>query len=523
MIKGIIMLEHNVICIDKALNFHTTNLVLSSLLTMLPVNFLWCNEEGNIIGCNESAMSFFNFHEGNNDLIGKNLKNFGSVSAWSNTQKVLETGESLLIEENHIGSNGEKVYFLSMKSPIIKDNKIVGAVIIGIDITDRKRLEKDLIKSREELMIANESKKIFLDNIRHDLRFPFTGILGLSQMLAANEVNFAKKESLNDIVQSSELLLSHLNDIMSYVELENGLIPTIKNDFDITRVLQEVFIIMVPAAKTRGLDLAIKIEKDFTSHVLGDDVKLHRILLNLLSNAIKFTETGCIEIIGEWHQESNSTGIAKITIRDTGIGISPHKKDFIFGKFNRLDSSYHGKYDGKGLGLAIVKEFLDEIGGQIELKSVVGEGSDFIVAVPYEISLFHRIEKTLRNIKKVMLVEDYPIVSKISKKLLEGDKNIKCEVYVATTGEEAINLAKKNEYDLILMDIGLPDMSGYEATRQIISSKNSLNATTPIVALTAHEEIATECINAGMIDLIVKPLDEDKLQLVFAHFLPKGE
>ena len=517
------MLEHKVICIDKELQFHTTNLVLNSLLTMLPVNFLWCNEAGNIIGCNESYMAFFGHHESNNNLIGLNLKEFGSQESWENTQKVLETGDSLLIEESHTTKDGEKVYFLSMKSPIVKNNKIVGAVIIGIDITDRKRLEIELIKSRESLLIANESKKNFLDNVRHDLRFPFTGILGLSQLLLSKETDPIKRDSLSDIVQCSELLLSNLNDIMHFVELEDGYLPNVKKEFDITKVLQEVFIIMTPVAKNKRLDFSIKIEREFNQHVVGDEEKLKRILLNIVSNALKFTNSGYVEITGSWFQENDSKGIAQIIVSDTGIGIPSNKKDFIFGKFNRLEPSYHGKYEGKGLGLAIVKEFLGEIGGQISIESEVGVGSHFKVAVPYELSLFNRIQKISSNANahKVLLVEDYDLVSKVSKKILENNDIVRCSVDVACTGKEAIEFTKKNKYELILMDIGLPDMTGYEVTKKIISSKNSLNSKTPIIALTAHDEVIENCIDAGMIDLIPKPLSEDKLGLVQVHLTKK--
>lgn len=517
------MIEHNVICIDKALQFHTEHLVLNSLLTMLPVNFLWCNETGQVIGCNESYMKFFEHHELINDLIGLNLRDFGGKSAWMNTQKVLETGQSLLIEESHLTKNGERVHFLSMKSPLIKNNKIVGAVIIAVDITDRKRLEIDLINSRESLLIANESKKNFLDNVRHDLRFPFTGILGLSQLLLSNETDPIKRDSLNDIVQCSELLLTNLNDIMHFVELENGFFPDIKKEFDIPKVLQEVFVILVPVAKNKRIDFSIKIEKAFSQQVVGDEEKFKRILLNLVSNALKFTDSGYVEITGSWFQENDSKGIAQVVVSDTGIGIPSDKKDFIFGKFNRLDPSYHGKYEGKGLGLAIVKEFLSEIGGQISIESELGVGSHFKVAVPYELSLFSKIEKISSNdnAHKVLLVEDYALVSKVSKKILENNDIVRCSVDVASTGKEAIELAQSRKYELILMDIGLPDMTGYQVTKKIISSKNSINSQTPIIALTGHDEEVQNCLDAGMIDLIPKPLSEDKLELVQVHLTKK--
>ena len=517
------MLEHNVICIDKALQFHTTNLILNSLLTMLPVNFSWCDESGNIIGCNESAMKFFDIQSGFYNLIGLNLKNITSTEAWKNTKKVIDTGESLLVEESHITADGDKVYFLSMKSPIVKNNKIVGAVIIGVDITDRKRLEKELIESRESLLIANESRKIFLENIRHDLRFPFTGILGLSQLLLSNEKDPIKKDSLNDIVQSSELLLANLNDIMNFVELESGQISDINKEFDIAKVLQDVFVMMTPAAKNKRLDLIVKVENQFTKYVVGNEEKLKRIVMNLVSNAIKFTESGYVEITGSWFQEDDSKGIAQIIVSDTGIGIPENKRDFIFGKFNRLDPSYHGKYDGKGLGLAIVKEFLGEIGGQVSVESNSMGGSNFKIAVPYQISLFHKIETMTKkaNTYRVLLVEDYPLVSKVSKKILETNNKLTCSVDVASSGKEAIALAKKNPYKLILMDIGLPDMTGYEVTKKIIACKNSPNYNTPIVALTAHDEMVESCINAGMVDLIPKPLSEDNLDRVFAYLIPK--
>src|SRR5271166_336212 len=370
-----------------ALELESQIVAFYALFNLFNINFCWCNEEGVIEGGNQELVDCLQMNN-IDEIIGKKHSNFSSKSAWENTQEVLNSGNSITAEEIHTKENGESIYFLSMKSPIkAKDGKIIGAVILAVDITDRKLLEFELEKSLEAAQLSDKTKTQFLRNMRHDLRTPLSGILSIAQFLESNEQDETKKQYLGDINKSSESLLNHLNEILEYVKIESGELPVIDKKFDIYKLLDDTYRMIRTIAVSKKLDFTVSVDISTPKNLIGDYVRTERILINLISNAIKFTEKGHVKVSVNWHQKSEERGIVQFIIDDSGIGIPLDKQDIVFERFNKLNASYSGIYSGNGLGLKMVKQFLEEIEGQHELESEPGKGTIFKVFIPYTIPL----------------------------------------------------------------------------------------------------------------------------------------
>jgi signal transduction histidine kinase len=269
---------------------------------------------------------------------------------------------------------------------LFRSGEVIGVVNVAIDITDRKIMEKELIKAKDMAEIGQKTKKEFLSNMRHDFRTPFSGILSISQFLEANESDETKKSFLKDIETSSESLLKHINDILEYVHLDKQT-ALVREEFETSVLLNDIYNMLSPVANEKNIDFKFFINKDFPKKLIGDALKTTQVLLHLLSNAVKFTQEGSVELYISW-----MNGVAQFVISDTGIGIPKDKHEDILNPFSRLTSSYSGVYEGKGLGLAIVKDILEEIDGQFKLTSEVGKGTLFKVVIPYQISLLDTVQ-----------------------------------------------------------------------------------------------------------------------------------
>lgn len=370
-----------------ALELESQTVAFDSLFNLFNINFCWCNEEGIIEGGNQKLVDCLQMNN-IDEIIGKNSKHIFSQSAWQNTQEVLKSGNSITAEEIHTKENGENVYFLSMKSPIKSpEGKIIGAVVLAVDITDRKLLEFELEKALEASQLSDRTKTQFLRNMRHDLRTPLSGILTISEYLENTELDPEKKQYLGDIHKSSHSLLNHLNEILDYVKIESGELPIIDKKFDFIKLLDDTYRMMRTIAVSKKLDFTVSVDISTPKNLIGDYVRTERILINLISNAIKFTDKGYVRISINWIEKTETKGIVQFKIEDTGIGIPEDKQDMVFERFNKLNASYSGVYTGAGLGLKLVKQFLEEIGGQHELESEPGKGTIFKVFIPYTIPL----------------------------------------------------------------------------------------------------------------------------------------
>lgn len=376
---------------DQTLHLQAKEVAFDALFDLLPINFSWMDRDGCVLGCNRRVLESLHL-QSFDEIIGKHTVDIASELAWQNTQKVVATGQSLSREEVHLNNDGSEIYFLSLKSPLKSpEGRVLGVVNIAIDITDRKKAEKELGIAKEAAEVANHAKSEFLNNMRHDLRTPFTGILGLAQLMEAEETDPDKKESLGYIVQSADALLEHLNEIFEFVQVESGQLPIIDTPFDLHQLLSDLSKMMLPIAKDKKIDFTITKDNQLPQFPIGDRIRIQRILMNLVSNAIKFTPKGHVKVQAGVVENSEKVPLIYFKIEDTGIGIPQDKCDLIFERFHRLTPSYSGVYSGKGLGLRIVKQFLDEIGGEFHLGSVLEKGTTFTVLIPHKPSLLGKM------------------------------------------------------------------------------------------------------------------------------------
>jgi two-component system, OmpR family, aerobic respiration control sensor histidine kinase ArcB len=503
---------------NKTFQVKAKDVALDALFNLFPINFSWVNRDGFILGCNQELMRCLNI-QSFDSMVGEHITDFSSKAVWENTQKVIETGDPFIGEEIHIKADGSTLYFWSMKNPI-KDceGNVIGAVNIALDITERKSMELNLRQLKEAAELADKVKTDFLINMRHDLKTPLSGIVTISEFLKNSETQTTRRSYLQDIKQCAESLLTHLGEILDQIKIESGEFSIIEKEFNIHSLLKNIYSIMLPSSKTKHIDFTLTLDY-IPPNFIGDVARTERILINLISNAINFTEKGYVKFVAHWFPSSNGKGTLQFIIEDSGVGIPEDKKSIIFEKFCRLNPSYEGIYAGSGLGLHIVRQFIEEIGGTYDLQTTLGKGTSFTVNLPYKVPVIKvsysdipipneplntpiELNYTL-NKYKVLLVEDNKIIARISKDLLES---LNCIVDIAPNGKEAINLIDKFYYDLILMDIGLPDMDGYKVTQHI----RTCNITTPIIAITAHSEDKErkKCLEVGMNEMITKPLTQ---------------
>lgn len=389
-----------------------------------------------------------------------------------------------------------------------------GFILDCRDITQRKL-------DAEELVRLQKAKEQFLANISHEIRTPINGIAGMAGLLSQDSSPEERATYLNAIKHSAENLKVIINDILDLAAIESGKLRFETIPFNLHDLLPSVVGMFAYQAKEKKLGLDYRIQGSLNRILLGDPVRLNQILINLISNAVKFTHTGRIEVLCSAEQRSRSGCVVKIQVIDTGVGVPADKLDTIFDSFSQADASVTRKYGGSGLGLTIVKQLVELQKGTIEVKSEEHKGSNFIVRIPYTFARAEhkkkiKVPKPNEGIAaghheglRILLVEDNDINRLYAKSILQ---QWNCSVDIAENGLVAIEKIKNNYYDVVLMDVQMPVMDGYEATRAI-RLMDSLMSSAPIVALTANatKTDIEKCLSSGMNDYLPKPFTPDDL------------
>ncbi len=367
----------------------------------------------------------------------------------------------------------------------------------------------ELILAKENAERASEAKVQFLSTITHELRTPLYAVTGLTHLLLEESPTPNQKEHLNSLKFSGEYLLSLINNILDLNKLEANKVELENTSFNLQKRINDVLIALGKSAKDRNNRLHYEFDKSIPTKLKGDPLKISQILINLIGNSIKFTQNGDIWIKVKMINRINNKVFLNFEIKDNGVGISNKKQQSIFENFTQGSVQINRKFGGTGLGLSIVKNLLSLMDSEIKLESELGQGSRFHFDLKFEVfedvvSSYQeeakKIDYTVMIDKKVLVVEDNKINQLITRKILEKNKML-CDV--ADNGDIAVNKAKNNEFDLILMDIHMPGISGIEATRQI----REFNTEIPIVALTAVtlDDNLDEFYNNGFNDIIPKP------------------
>lgn len=398
----------------------------------------------------------------------------------------------------------------------IVDSEILDNVTIRIiltDITDQKSREYET-QLRKAAELSNASKSQFLSNMSHEIRTPINGILGAIQLLELTPLNEEQIEVTKIAHVASEALLSLINDILDYSKIEAGKVAFEQIPFKLDLLIDDTLILLSEASRKKGLQIKVCIDSSVPNDLVGDPFRLRQILINLIGNGIKFTPMGEIKI--EVLQiESQGLGMTNLQFRiiDSGVGISEDSIGSLFNRFNQADHANTRRYGGTGLGLAISKGLVENMGGQIWVESIFGKGSTFYFTCSLGTFCRNDQDPLLKvepldrsHVKKIriLLVEDNSDSQYVMKLFTRKSE---WELTIAENGHEALLLLEKNAFDIILMDLQMPVLNGFDTAQRVRQLK--LNTDTPIIALTAHaiEGTRRSCIDAGMNDYMTKPIN----------------
>jgi PAS domain S-box-containing protein len=411
---------------------------------------------------------------------------------------------------------GDTVWIQATYNPIIdRENKVTRVIKIAQDITKEIEAEKSLKNSKEMAENLNIQKDNFIANMSHEIRTPIHAILGFTELLLEQEDEPSKKSYLESVKTAGDNLLFVINDILDLSKIEAGIIQLEKEPFDLITIVKNVFSILHLKAHQKKISFKYHIDPEVNSHLEGDKNRLSQILINLLGNAIKFTASGSVTLYITRLKKKKEITTLQFKVVDTGIGIPEGKIESIFDRFSQAEENTSRTFGGTGLGLNISHQLIERQGGKISVESEPGKGSVFSFYLPFKIGTWQPITKETYSytipaiIRKanILLCEDNELNQRLIKAIL-SEKGYKIDL--AENGEKGIDLFKNNNYDLVLMDIQMPFMDGYETTRTI---RQTLQSKIPIVALTANFMIAekTKCLQIGMNDYLSKPFSKEDL------------
>ena len=432
--------------------------------------------------------------------------------------------ELLSLQEKGIPALNEKTERLNYLDRMVYTSGIIFCFLVWIYLFIKA---KQGTESEKKVKASATVKENFLANMSHEIRTPLNAVLGFTNILRSTKLDEEQKEYVEVIQTSGDNLLSIVNDILDLSKIEAGMLRIEETPFKIRDIMSTVEAMLRPKAEEKGLQLIVNVDSDIPECVSGDAVRLTQILANLVTNAIKFTEDGGVYLRATPIKKDGDVVTIEFLVRDTGIGIPDEKQAHIFDRFEQAEASTTRRFGGTGLGLSIVKNLVELQKGTITLFSQHSVGSAFTIELPYKISNEYvaktDIKKTslnLMNMKtesKILIAEDNPMNQRLIKHLM---KNWNFNFDLVFNGAQAIEALKKQTYDLVLMDIQMPEMDGYTATGHI---RSELRSRIPIIAMTAHAMTGEKdkCIKAGMNDYVSKPINEEMLFDMIQKYLVK--
>jgi signal transduction histidine kinase/ActR/RegA family two-component response regulator len=398
-------------------------------------------------------------------------------------------------------------------------------------ITKAKELEVALIQSKELAEKAAMAKAQFLSIMSHEIRTPMNAVIGFTHLLIHQDPKPEQKEFLDFLKFSAENLLVLINDILDFSKIEAGKVEFERVDFSVSDLVKNIRFSLLQKANEKNIQIKLMMDQDLPNALIGDPVRLGQILTNLISNAVKFTHKGKVTITASLAESNQNTSTIDFEIADTGIGIMPDKIEHIFESFSQASSDTTRKYGGSGLGLTITKRLLQLLGSDISLKSEHGKGSVFSFSLTFKNSN-KQLSSTsdsdefyaLKSLKgtKLLIAEDNQINVILAKQFM---KQWEVECDVAENGEIALMLVQTHDYDMILMDLQMPEMDGYQTTTAIRELPGDKYKNLPIIALTASAmlDIQDMAFTVGMNDYISKPFNPNELHRKIALYSRQKE
>ncbi|MGH9350821.1 MAG: PAS domain S-box protein [Terriglobia bacterium] len=420
----------------------------------------------------------------------------------------------------------------------VRDSRgeVTGLIGIAAEVTERKKAEEATEKARKAAEAASRAKSEFLANMSHEIRTPMNGILGMTELALETELTAEQREYLETVKLSGDALMAVINDVLDFSKIEAGKLDFDESEFDLRDLLESTLKPFVIKGRQKGLKVLCSVQPNVPVELLGDSGRLRQVLTNLLGNAIKFTAQGSVKVGVEAEVVDGKEALLRFEVADTGIGIPQDKQGVIFEAFAQADGSTTRKYGGTGLGLTITKRIVEMMGGAIGVESEPDRGSNFYFTLAFPLAnalppagalpqmesardesaldLAYSLKPEAKGrMLKILLVEDHPANQKLARFLLE---KYGYRVEAANDGMEAIAALQKeasDPFDLVLMDIQMPRMDGFEATTMIRRMQKGSGKRVPVVAMTAHAMKGDKerCLNAGMDGYVSKPVRRSEI------------
>lgn len=451
------------------------------------------------------------------EVIGQNIKDVWKSLPIKYEDYLKACKEEQLQFKTEINNHFFDVNYIPVKNEL---KKLTGIMGVAIDITDFKKNEAELKSAIVESEASSKIKEQFLANMSHEIRTPIHGIISLTQFIMNTSLTSDQINYLELIKKSADTLLVIVNDILDLSKIDSGKMTFEEVLFNLKDTIQTSVAAFIPKTIEKNIQIRTKLSPDLPEYITGDPVRLTQIINNLLGNAVKFTDKGFVSIGAGIKENNGEYTIIEFTIRDSGIGIHPHKIGSIFESFTQANSDITRKYGGTGLGLNITKQLVERQNGTIQVESLIDAGTTFTINIPYKIvnekditisPINTKVEQIITKELNILVAEDHDINRFIIAKML-NEWGFKHDF--ATTGTEAVDLASKKNYDLILMDVEMPGMNGYRATEIIRSELTDPIKSVPILAMTgnAMNGERERCLNCGMNNYISKPFKPQELK-----------
>ena len=501
-----------------------------SFLESVPDAIVIVNKQGNIQSVNKQTEEMFGYLR--NEIIGNKIELLmpsrfkeahpGHRDSFSGNPRTRKMGEGMQLFAQR--KNGDEFPVEISLSKIDTDEGFLVCASIR-DVSNQKRIENDLNEAILKAENALKSKQQFLSNMSHEIRTPMNAIIGFTKVILKTELTFKQKEYLNAIKMSGDTLIVLINDILDLAKVDAGKMVFEKAPFKLSLSISTMLHLFETKIQEKNLELIVKYDQNIPEVLIGDATRLHQIILNLVSNAVKFTSKGKITVFVRKLTEDIENITIEFSISDTGIGIESEKTEKIFKNFQQAHSQTSRIFGGTGLGLAIVKQLVEKQGGSIWVESEVDKGSTFSFVLSFKKAkgetvldneITELVDNPIQDIK-VLVVEDVELNQLLMRTLLD-DFGFECDI--ANNGKIAVEKLEKNIYDIVLMDLQMPIMNGFQATNYI---RNILQSQIPIIALTADVTTADieNCKTVGMNDYIAKPVDERKLYSKIVSLIKK--
>jgi PAS domain S-box-containing protein len=495
---------------------------LSTMIEGMEEGVAFIDNQARLIEANEFFLRLFDVAKG--DILGRTL--------WeSELGATFEEFRGVIADFTRSGNSGQTLLQKQVSGlktvvrvqPIYRHDVYEGSIFNVIDVTE-------LVLAREQALAASKAKSSFLANMSHEIRTPLNAIVGITDLMFDTGLSPQQKDYVGTIQESSKSLLAIVNDILDFSKIEAGRIELEVSDFELQKVIDGVCEILAGRAQGKGLEFSCSVDPQIPSLLRGDSGRLRQILLNLGDNAVKFTAQGNVTIRVEPERPSKEGVLVRFSVVDTGIGIAPENQDLIFQGFTQADSSITRRFGGTGLGLSICKQLVKIMGGEIGLTSPLnganGGGSCFWFIIPFQtkaadeptvgdaapetsesfpFSTVIGFPKTV----KILLAEDNPVNQKVTVAILQ---KAGYSVDVVENGKKAVEAAERIHYDLVLMDLQMPEMDGLRAA-ELLRAKPEREGCLPIIALTANaeKEERERCLSSGIQDYITKPIQPKDL------------